>query len=254
MQQACPPRRSSGPPGHGPSGLDAPVEESFSTRPNARQLRSTLRPRGAPVLAIALVVFGAAVPSVRHGALRRVGGLLVVSDPIVPGDVVAISESGGPGEFQAAEIEAADLVQRRQFSRVMLLRADDMDRMSDELARRGVRLEDPVLATLRQLGVPESAIVTVDAGEGGTTESTRALATWVHAHPSRVLVVIGAAHSRRYRRALLRVWPPDTPKPHVTYPQRTFFRPNDWWTSRRSVREGVFELEKLAWDYVVHPW
>src|SRR5439155_1733009 len=164
MQQACPPRRSSGPPGHGPSGLDAPVEESFSTRPNARQLRSTLRPRGAPVLAIALVVFGAAVPSVRHGALRRVGGLLVVSDPIVPGDVVAISESGGPGEFQAAEIEAADLVQRRQFSRVMLLRADDMDRMSDELARRGVRLEDPVLATLRQLGVPESAIVTVDAG------------------------------------------------------------------------------------------
>src|SRR5207244_494636 len=101
----------------------APAGESFSTRPTARQLHSTLRLRSAAVLAIGLLVLGAAVPSVRHAALRRLGGLLVVSDPIEPGDIVAISESGTPGEFQAAEIEAGDLFQRGQFSRVMLLRA-----------------------------------------------------------------------------------------------------------------------------------
>src|SRR5258706_575720 len=81
----------------------------------------------------------------------------------------------------------------------------------------------------------------MDAGEGGPTASTPARGAWARAHPSRLLVVIGAAHSRRYRRALLRVWPSAAPPPRVTYPQRTLFRPEVWWTYRRSLREGLLE-------------
>ena len=210
------------------------------------------RTRVAGVLAV-LVAALAAIPAVRHGVLRSLGGLLVVADPIEPGDVVAISESGGVGEFQAAEIEASELFQRRLFTRVMVLMPSP-DQMDDELARRGVKLENAVLATLRQLGIPAAAVVALDAGEGGTTESTRAVASWVRDHPSRVLVIIGAAHARRYRRALRRVWPVNAPPPRVTFPSRTMFRSDDWWRSRRTLRDGLFELQKLAWDYVSHPW
>jgi hypothetical protein len=205
------------------------------------------------IAAATVAVAAAAIPAVRHGALRFAGGALLLSDPVEPSDVVVLSETGGAAEFQAAELEAADLYARGTARQVMLLRPAP-DAIDGEQVRRGVRLEDPAVTTLRQLGVPDTALIVADAGEGGTTDSTHAVATWVRAHPSRVVVVIGAAHSRRYRRALMRVWPSEVPAPRVTYPQRTAFRADDWWRSRRTLREGLFELQKLAWDYIRHPW
>jgi len=181
------------------------------------------------------------------------GRALLLDEAGGTGDVVALSESGDAIEFQAAEIDAADLVAQHQFSSIVVLKAASTP-VAEELVRRGVTLESPVIATLRQLGVPPGKIIMLDAGEGGTTESTTALAAWVRQHPCRMLVIIGAAHSRRYHRALLRVWPAAAPPPRVAYPRRTLFRADDWWTSRRSVREGILEFEKLVWDYVTHPF
>jgi hypothetical protein len=111
-----------------------------------------------------------------------------------------------------------------------------------------------VLTTLRQLGVPDGAVARVEAGEGGTTDSTLALVTWVRDHPGRVLVIVSPTHARRYRRTLMRVWPDGVPMPRVTVPHVNLFHVEDWWRSRRTLREGLFELQKLAWDYVSHPW
>ena len=219
------------------------------------RVRRRFAMRRARVVLITAALLGAAVaiPAVRHGGLKLLGASLLSSDAIEPGDVAVISDTGGGEEFQAAELDVSDLYGRRFVSQVILMRATP-DVIDEELARRGVRLENPALATLRQLGVPEAAVVILDAGEGGTTDSTRALAQWARAHPSRVIVVIGAAHSRRYRRALLREWPANAPPPQITYPQRTAFRADSWWMSRRTLREGLFELQKLAWDYIRHPW
>jgi hypothetical protein len=220
--------------------------------PAARRL--AMRPAvRAVIIAGALFGVAIAIPALRHTALQMLGAALLASDTIEPGDVAVLSETGGSEEFQAAELEVSDLYSRRVVSQVILMRPAP-DVIDEELARRGVRLESPALATLRQLGVPEAAVVTLDTGEGGTTDSTRALAQWTRAHPSRVIVVIGAAHSRRYRRALLRVWPANAPPPRVMYPQRTAFHADGWWMSRRTLRDGLFELQKLAWDYVRHPW
>ena len=216
-------------------------------------LRESRFPMRKAAVTAVVIVLVAAIPAVRHTALRWLGGALIARDSVDTGDVVAISESGDDREFQAAEIEAADLYQRHAFARVMVLLPSPGE-MDDELARRGVRIENPVLATLRQLGVPAGALTLVEAGEGGTTESTRALAAWAHDHPSRIVVIIGAAHSRRYRRTLARTWPSGVPPPRVTFPARTPFRAGDWWRSRRTLRDGLFELEKLAWDFVSHPW
>lgn len=194
------------------------------------------------------MLLAVAIPSVRHGALRAAGSLLVLSDPVEPVDLGVMTESG-----EAGELEVSDLYHRGVFAKVMVLTPEPTP-VDRELDRRGVHREDVTLSTLVQLGVPRSAIITVPAGEGGTTESTEALATWVRTQPSRVLVVVSTTHARRYRRALLRVWPGGAPPPRVTYPRASSFRADDWWAARRTRREGLVELEKLALDYLQHPW
>jgi hypothetical protein len=205
------------------------------------------------VAAIAIVAIVAVVPPLRQRALAAIGGALLYQDAAGSGDLIVLSESGDTMEFLATELDASDFVREGRYAQIMVMRASPTP-LSEELARRGVMIENPVIATLRQLGVPAGAVVALDAGEGGTTESTQSLAAWVREHPSRMLVMIGAAHSRRYRRALLRAWPAGAPPPLIHYPTRTMFRASDWWTTRRSLREGLFELQKLAWDYLTHPF
>jgi hypothetical protein len=200
---------------------------------------------------IAIVVIAGAlalVPPARHAALRAAGGFLVVSDPETPADVGVMTESG-----EGDEIGLSDLYQRHAFSRVLVLMPAP-NAVDLELKQRGVQVEDRVVSTLRQLGVPPSAITTLDAGEGGTNDSARALAEWVRDRPSRILVVISPTHARRYRRTLLRVWPPGVAAPRIAWSPHALFHADDWWQSRRTLREGLFELEKLAWDYVTHPF
>lgn len=205
------------------------------------------------IFVMTAIVVCIAVPPIRRALLAAPARLLVATDAVEAGDVLVLSESGDPVEFQAGLIEAADLYQRGLFPRVMLVQGSPQA-MDEELARRGVKLENPVVETLRQLGIAKDRILILTAGEGGTTESTQALATWVRAHPARMLVIIGATHSRRYRRALLRVWPSEAPRPGVTFPSRTLFRPETWWTERRTLRDGVFEFQKLVWDFATHPF
>ncbi len=128
-------------------------------------------------------------------------------------------------------------------------------RVDAELDRRGVVLPDLTQHVLGQLGVPAGAIERIPAGEGGTTETTAALAEWARRHPGqRVLVVVGPSHGRRYRRALERAWPAGHPAPLIVTTPYALFRAEDWWQSRTTLREGLVELEKLALDYARHPW
>jgi uncharacterized SAM-binding protein YcdF (DUF218 family) len=108
---------------------------------------------------------------------------------------------------------------------------------------------------LLQLGIPASLIVDLPVDEGGTTETTAALAEWARNHPGRrVLVVVGPSHGRRYRRALRRLWPDQQVGPLVVTSPHAVFRADDWWQSRTTAREGLVELQKLALDFVQHPW
>lgn len=206
-------------------------------------------PRGLRVAAslILLIVVAAFVPPVRHAILRGLGDLLVVTDPVQPADVGVMTESGDGGE-----IEVSQLYRQGVIPRVLVL-APAPTAVDQEYVKLGVHREDLVLTTLGQLGVPDGAVTRVDAGEGGTTDSTLALVTWVRDHPGRVLVIVSPTHARRYRRTLMRIWPAGVPSPRVTVPRHNLFHVEDWWHSRRTRREGLFELQKLVWDYVSHP-
>jgi hypothetical protein len=202
----------------------------------------------ALLIVVAVVALAGIVSPLRRAALRAAGGVLIVSDPVESADVGAMTESG-----EAGELEVGDLYRAGVISRVLVL-VPSPTSVEREYARRGVHRDDIVVTTLVQLGVPRSAITTVEAGEGGTTESTQALAAWAAEHPCRVVVVVEPTHARRYRRTLLRVWPPHVEAPRIVYPRANPFRAEDWWQSRRTLRSGVFELQKLIWDYVQHPW
>ena len=201
-----------------------------------------------PAGGIALLVLLALIAPTRHAALRAIGATLAISDPLGPADVGVMTESG-----QAGELEMSDLYHEHVIPRVLIL-APAEDAVAVELARRGVHHEDLMVTTLVELGVPKTAISTIDAGEGGTTESAEALSAWARAPPSRILLVVDPTHARRYRRSLMRVWPAGLESPRYTYPRDNPFRASDWWTSRRTRRDGIVEFARLLWDCLWHPW
>jgi hypothetical protein len=199
---------------------------------------------------VAVIVAVAAIPSLRRAGLRRAGELLTESDSVQPFDLLTMDVESG----LAGVLSLVDLYRAHSQATVAVFtpRATSVDA---ELRRRGVVAPDLGRDTLVQMGIPRAAIVELPTADGGTTESTAALARWARAYPGqRVLVVVAPSHARRYRRALRRVWPAGHPEPRVVTTRYALFRADDWWQSRTTLREGLVELEKLALDYARHPW
>ena len=206
--------------------------------------------RAAAIVAVVMVC-ALAVPRVRQAALRSAGHALAASDEVVAADLLAMDvESGAAGVLYLADLH------RSQPAAAVAVLVPEGTRVEHELHRRGIVLPNLTFEALAQLGLRRDDIVRIPAGEGGTTETTAALGEWARRHPGkRMLVVVGPSHGRRFRRALLRAWPADgQPSPRVVTTPYAMFRPDDWWQSRTTLREGLVELQKLALDYVRYPW
>jgi hypothetical protein len=210
-------------------------------------LRRLLRLLG---LVLLLVAVAAAIPPVRRGVLTGIGRHLSASDAPGPADLLAMDVESG----LAGTIKIADLYREQPAPSVAVL-APRKNAVDEALRQRSVEEPNVIVDVLTQLGIPKHVVVEIPAGEGGTTDTTAALAGWSRANPSgRVVVVVGPSHGRRYRRALLRVWPAGRPEPRVVVTQYALFRADDWWRSRTTIREGLVEIEKLSLDYLLHPW
>jgi hypothetical protein len=204
------------------------------------------------VLAIVALVGACALAfaPVRRAALRNAGQVLIATDQAQPADLLVMDVDSGAGGI----LTVGDLHRGQPNAAVGVL-TPKPTRIDAELQERGVVLPNFAMTILAQLGVPREAIVQIPAGEGGTTETTRALGEWARRNPGkRVLVVVGPSHGRRYRRALRRAWPEGNIAPVVVTAHYALFRADDWWTSRTTLREGLMELEKLMLDYAQHPW
>lgn len=192
-----------------------------------------------------------AIPQVRHPVLRGAGHALAAADEPGPADMLVMDvESGAAGVLWLGDLH------RDQPAATIAVLVPEGTRPEHELHRRGITVPNLTLEVLAQLGVARDVVVRIPAGEGGTNASTTALAEWARHNPGkRVLVVVGPSHGRRFRRALMRAWPEEGgPAPRVVTTPYAMFRPEDWWQSRTTLREGLVELEKLALDYAAHPW
>jgi hypothetical protein len=211
-----------------------------------------LHRRWLRILAVLLLVAiaAAAIAPIRRAALAGIGRHLTASDAPQDADLLAMDVDSG----FAGAIELGDLYREHAAPTVAVL-VPNKTAIDEALKSRRIVLPNVMVDVLTQLGIPKHAIVQIPAGEGGTTESSAALAGWSRANPSgRAVVVVAPSHGRRYRRALLRVWPAGHPMPRVVITQYSLFRGDDWWTSRTTAREGLVEIEKLGLDYLLHPW
>src|SRR5712675_3612421 len=161
-----------------------------------------------PRWATILVVFAAAAaaviafPSAREPLLRAAGSALVVSEPVVPADIIVVSiDSGGAGA-----LEAADLVQSGIATRVAVF-TDPPSGEDHEFIRRGLPYEDEGARQIRQLkllGVTD--VVQIPRTDAGTEGEGEVLPAWCDQHQFRSVVFVAARdHSRRVRRVLDRV-------------------------------------------------
>jgi len=199
--------------------------------------------------ALLLVCAVARVPAVHGPVLSRAGAFLATNDPLQQADVLFKTWESG----DAGDLEIADLY-REGWAKSIVILEPAADSLDEEFERRGVHFPEVAISTLLQLGVPRPAITKTGGGEGGTTDSTASLAEWVRTHQMRrAIVVVSPTHGRRYRRALLRVWPRELPPPIIRTSRYNPFRADTWWRSRRTLREGLVELEKLGFDYLAHP-
>ena len=181
--------------------------------------------------------------------LSACGWLLVTDEPLEQADAVVVAvDAGGAGV-----LEASDLVHSGAANRVAVF-VDPPDIGDREFVRRGIPYEDAAARSTRQLA--SMGVVNVDQipRVSGTEEEGEVLPHWCDRNGFRsVIVVTTSDHSRRLRRVLNRSMKGHLAKITIRTARYSTFNPDDWWTTRASLRIGIVELEKLFLDFVRHP-
>ncbi len=202
--------------------------------------------RAALVLAIGIALAAAA-------SLSAGGRLLVVTDPLpARADAIVILAGSVPDRV----LEAADLYHAGVAPRVVVTR--EHSRAGDgALHARGVRLpegDDLTLIALRQLGVPETAILLLRRRATSTETEARTVARWAcRANVERLVVVTSRAHTRRARLILARALGPRIAL--AIRPSRyDDFSPRRWWHARRDAKIVLSEWEKLVHYWLDERW
>jgi hypothetical protein len=209
------------------------------------------RPRWLPILvvvALAAVAIAAARP-LREPVLRAAGWALVVNEPVASADIIVVSlDSDGAGA-----LEVADLVQSG-ISRRAAVFMDPPSEKDREFVRRGLPDENEVTNQIRQLRSLGVTDIVPIARVDGTEDEVRALAPWCDAHHLRSIVFVARTdHTHRLRRLLDRGMKGNPTRVAVKPARYTNFDPDRWWETRAGIRNGIVELQKLVFDFVLHP-
>lgn len=192
-----------------------------------------------------------AIPSFWEPFLRAAGWALVVNEPVTPADIIVVSlDSGGAGA-----LEAADLVKSGIATRVGIF-TDPPSGEDLEFIRRGLPYEDESAKQIRQLRwLGATDIVEISRTEAGTEGEGQVLPSWCDHHELKSIVfVVARDHSRRIRRVLNRIMKGHLTRVTVQPARYSSFDPDRWWETRSGIRTEIIEFEKLALDFILHPF
>jgi hypothetical protein len=186
----------------------------------------------------------------RAPILAAAGNILVVADPVSSTDVVVVAIDAR----DAGVLEAADLF-HRGVAPVVGVFADPPDEVDRELTRRGVPYFDSAdrsIEVLCALGV--TRVERIPREVSGTEEEGQVLPGWLEKRRFRSVVLVTTPdHSRRVGRVLRRALKGQSVT-LIIHPSRySGFDPVRWWQTRRNLRTGIIELQKLFLDVVIHP-
>jgi uncharacterized SAM-binding protein YcdF (DUF218 family) len=203
----------------------------------------------AAVVALALLVIAVSQQACFLSALGRG---LVRSDPLVKADVIVVLS----GDTPARELAAADLFRAGCPPRVLVTQAPEKPAIRELLAR-GVDAElefDRQLRYLRELGVPDSALVPLRTTVQTTTDEAQLVAGWCRDHKvGRLIVVTSNYHTRRA--GYIFKWAMKGQNAAILVHAATLvaFDPNTWWQSRPSLLMGLMEWQKTVF-YRLRYW
>jgi hypothetical protein len=211
-----------------------------------------LRPLTTLLLVLISVFIAiATVPPLRKGVLEAVGSMLVDDDKVGQADVIVIAaDADGAGV-----LEAADLVKAGLSARVAVF-TDSPDATDREFIRRGVPYYNAAAIAEQQLhALGVNDVQQIQRDVAGTNDEGRVLPGWCEEKQYKRIIFVGTRdHSRRTKRVMRRAMKGTSIDIAVRYSRYSDFAPSNWWQSRNSVRITIFELQKLALDYISHPF
>jgi uncharacterized SAM-binding protein YcdF (DUF218 family) len=203
------------------------------------------RRRIAGITAAVVLLLGT-LAVVQHAVLLTwVGSLLLAQDDLVQADVV-VPLAGGNFD---REIEAADILRGGRASRLVLtLEPEDSTRRY--LLERNIQLptaEETRLRVLAALGVPRERITIIRQPVTSTLDEARFVGAWAaQAGVRNVIVVTSPQHTARSKYVFGRYAATPNTRIIVRASSLGEFRTDSWWKSRATLREGIFELQKLV--------
>ena len=196
--------------------------------------RPLLRATAAAVLVLLIL---AAV------ALPRLGGWLVVEDPLAKADAIYVL---GGTRFERP-LEAVDLYKAGWAPTIVLVQqvADWGELWLDE---QGIKVASELqiqVELLERLGVPATAIEVLGPQSSTADEADALLVTMRNHGWSSVIVVTSKQHTRRAGLSMRRVVSEGV---KVTVRASRYDRAdvNRWWTNRSTLRFTLFETQRLA--------
>jgi uncharacterized SAM-binding protein YcdF (DUF218 family) len=224
--------------------------ESRNKMPEAKPIE----PESAPSTRLSLfrwvffiVVLIPILLSYFHGPiLTQLGKYLVVQHPLAKSDLIVCLA----GDDVERGLASADLYVKGLAPRIFIAR-EPIPEGLETLKKKGIAYpesRDLVMMILRGLGVPESAVITSDQPVDSTFEEAEKVGDLVKSKKYRSLILVTSPpHSRRawltFRKAIadkeFRITVVPTPY--------SKFRAEDWWKTRRYVREVILEYQKLIY-------
>ena len=191
------------------------------------------------------------IPASRLQILATAGQILVVQQSAVRADIIVVAlDADGAGA-----LEAADLVHRGVCPQVAVFE-DPPGEVDREFLRRGVPYEDRAAVTTRQLhALKVQNVEEIPRSASGSEEEGDILPSWSEQHAYHtVILVTSSDHSRRLNRILRRSSRGYQIRVIVQPSPYSDFDPDSWWKSREGIRTEIVEFQKLALDFVRHPF
>ena len=193
----------------------------------------------AGVLAIAVLVY-----ALSPRLLTAAGSQLIHADPLQRADVIMVL-----APFLDRIREAAMLYQRG-YAPLVIIAPEARETEEQELIDLGVfkSRDDRRREALIALGVPPDSIVVLDGRTDSTADEARLFAEWASTHPiRRAIVVTSPPHTYRSWLTFLRAVENLELEILVHPSSRHPFRGDSWWRTRRTLRDGLIEWQKLVY-------
>lgn len=176
-------------------------------------------------------------------ALPRLGGWLVVEDPLQKADALIVLG----GTTYERPLEAVDLVKEGWAPRIYLLR-EIIDWGERELIARGISYPRPIdvqIDLLRRLGIEESAVHVLDQANSTAAEATLVHDLVAREKFSRIIVITSKQHTRRARLVMSRRLDDTGVEVIVRASRYDKSNTDQWWSERSTLRFTLFETQRL---------